>query len=30
MKDPSDLFKLMGYSAGIGLELKVTDSNSFV
>ena len=25
MKDPTDLFRLMGYSAGIGLELKVTD-----
>ncbi|MCZ2472832.1 porin family protein [Aquirufa ecclesiirivi] len=25
MKDPSDLFKLIGYSAGIGMELKVTD-----
>ncbi|CAM3905998.1 outer membrane protein [Aquirufa aurantiipilula] len=25
MKDPTDLFNLMGYSAGIGMELKVTD-----
>ncbi|MHA8102837.1 hypothetical protein [Aquirufa nivalisilvae] len=25
MKDPSDLFNLIGYSAGIGMELKVTD-----
>ncbi|MHA8059578.1 outer membrane protein [Aquirufa nivalisilvae] len=25
MKDPSDLFNLMGYSAGIGMELKMTD-----
>lgn len=25
MKDPSDLFNLMGYSAGIGMELVVTD-----
>ncbi|MHA8052624.1 outer membrane protein [Aquirufa sp. OSTEICH-129A] len=25
MKDPSDLFNLYGYSAGIGMELKVTD-----
>lgn len=25
MKDPSDIYNLYGYSAGIGLELKMTD-----